>query len=259
MGQQGVYYREIGKELLVFKACVEKRLPILLVGPTGCGKSRLVHFVSEKLNRPLIQVSCNEDTTGADLLGRFLLKGSETLWQDGPITRAVRQGAILYLDEIAEARDDVTVLIHPLTDFRRSLYVDRINEEIHAEPSFSVVASFNPGYQSSFKELKPSTRQRFVTIAMAFPPAEVEAEIVATETECDRSVSKRLVGLANRIRGATELTLRETVSTRLLVNAALLHQTGLSLRDAALHSVASCLSDDPETNKALADLVCLML
>jgi len=254
-----VYYREVGKELAVFKACLEKKLPILLVGPTGCGKSRLVQYMAAELNRPLIQVACNEDTTGSDLLGRYLIKGSETVWQDGPVTRAVRTGAILYLDEIAEARDDVTVLIHPLTDFRRTLYLDRTNEELKADSSFVVIASFNPGYQAAFKELKPSTRQRFVSIPLQFPAENIEAEIIAAETGCESGIATRLVKLATKIRNAKELDLIETASTRLLVNAAFLHQGGLSLRDAAVYSIATSLSDDPEMSKALKELVHLML
>jgi nitric oxide reductase NorQ protein len=253
------FYQPLGNELAVFRACLEQKLPVLLVGPTGCGKTRFVQALAAQYERNLIQVACNEDTSGADLVGRFLLKGPETVWQDGPITRAVREGAILYLDEIAEAREDVTVLIHPLADFRRELFIDRTNECIQAHPDFLLVASFNPGYQASFKELKPSTRQRFVTIPFHFPNEELEASIIAQETGCLKAHSQKLAKVAARIRQANELDLRESVSTRLLVNAAHLHLSGISPRESAFHAIAAVLSDDAPTVLALKDLIDLIL
>ncbi len=253
------FYHPVGNEQEIFHACLQQRLPILLVGPTGCGKTRLVQTMAAKIDRRVIQVSCNEDTSGSDLIGRFLLRGAETIWQDGPITRAVREGAILYLDEIAEAREDVTVLIHPLADSRRELYVDRTNENILAHPDFVLVASFNPGYQAAFKELKPSTRQRFVTIPLHFPAEEIEAAIVCAETGCSKEFARKLAKVAVRIRQAKEIDLRESASTRLLVNAAFLHLRGVSPREAAFHCIAAVLSDDIETVRALRELIDLML
>jgi nitric oxide reductase NorQ protein len=259
MNLQTPFYQPLGNELEIFGACLQQKLPVLLVGPTGCGKTRFVQALAAKYDRKLIQVACNEDTSGADLVGRFLLKGAETVWQDGPITRAVREGAILYLDEIAEAREDVTVLIHPLADFRRELFVDRTNECISAHPNFLLVASFNPGYQASFKELKPSTRQRFVTIPFHFPEPDLEATIVMQETGCARDLSQKLAKIALRIRQAKELDLRESVSTRLLINAAHLHLSGISPREAAFHAIAAVLSDDLATVLALKNLIDLIL
>lgn len=253
------YYREVANEVDVFTKCFEQQLPLLIKGPTGCGKSQLVSFMAEKLNRPLVKVACNEDTSSADLLGRFLIKGSETVWQDGPVTRAVREGAILYLDEVAEAREDVIVALHPLTDHRRELYVDRTNEELAAAPGFMCVASFNPGYQRGFKELKPSTRQRFITISLSYPVAEVETEILHKVTAVDLKTCQRLVELGNKIRGQRHLELKETVSTRLLVHAARLFKSGLPLRQACLFGVGQCLSDDIQVQEGLKDLIHLSL
>lgn len=209
-------------------------------------------------DRTLVQVNCNEDTSASDLLGRFLLKGGDTVWQDGPVTRAVRLGAILYLDEIAEAREDVTVLLHSLTDHRRQLYLDRTNETLEAPDSFQVVVSFNPGYQSQFKSLKPSTRQRFVTLGFNFPAQNVEAEIVKNESGVDSKVASRLVSLASKIRNLSEVQLKETASTRLLVNTAkLIHMGNLGPRAACDAGIIQSLSDEPDTTQALTDIVTL--
>lgn len=253
------YYREIGSEVEVFRKCFENRLPLLMKGPTGCGKSQLVSYMAEQLKRPLIKVACNEDTSSADLLGRFLIKGAETIWQDGPVSRAVREGAILYLDEIAEAREDVIVALHPLTDHRRQLYLDRTNEELTAASGFMCVASFNPGYQKGFKELKPSTRQRFVTLALGYPKPEIEAEIVANVTGVDLKLSQKLVQLAQKIRNQSNLDLRETVSTRLLVHSAQLAKAGLPIRQACGFGIAQCLSDDTQIVEGIQDLINLSL
>jgi nitric oxide reductase NorQ protein len=179
------WYRPVGDEVSVFERAAQQRLPVLLKGPTGCGKSRFVEFMAQQLARPLITVACNDETSAADLVGRWLVRGGDTVWQDGPATRAVKQGAILYLDEVAEAREDVVVLLHPLTDHRRQLFLDRNDEVLSAPPEFMVVASFNPGYRRGLKELKPSTRQRFVSLQFGYPPADVEAEVLVGETQVD--------------------------------------------------------------------------
>jgi nitric oxide reductase NorQ protein len=251
------YYREIAGECAVFDHCAQGQLPLLLKGPTGCGKSRFVDAMAAAHDRPLVTVACNDDTSATDLLGRWLIRGGDTVWQPGPLTRAVRDGAVLYLDEVAEAREDVIVVIHPLTDHRRALYIDKTGETLHAPPEFMLVVSFNPGYQRRLKELKPSTRQRFVAIAFDFPAPAVEAEIVTAESGCEPAAARRLVDLARRIRGAAELALPETASTRLLVNAARLIARGLPSRRACIAAVVEPLTDDAEARAALAELVAL--
>jgi nitric oxide reductase NorQ protein len=251
------YYREVAGECAVFEHCATGCLPLLLKGPTGCGKSRFVEAMAAGLGRPLITVACNDDTSSTDLVGRYLVRGGDTVWQEGPLTRAVREGAVLYLDEVAEAREDVIVVIHPLTDHRRELYIDKTGETLHAAASFMLVVSFNPGYQRRLKELKPSTRQRFVALAFDYPAPDAEAEIVAAESHCGDTVARRLVDLAVRIRRADELALAETASTRLLVSAAHLIAHGLPARRACRAAIVEPLSDDPEVRAALADLVAL--
>jgi nitric oxide reductase NorQ protein len=253
------WYREVAGERTVFRAAAAAGLPVLLKGPTGCGKSRLVEAMAAELGRPLVTVACNDDTSAADLLGRWLVQGGDTVWQDGPVTRAVREGAVLYLDEVAEAREDVIVVLHPLADHRRELVLDRHAETLVAPPSFRLVASFNPGYRHGIKELKPSTRQRFVTIGLEYPPAPIEIEIVATEGNCELGVAKRLVALAGKIRALDELALGETVSTRLLVMAARLIGAGLPPRHAAEAAIVGALTDDGPTTTALRELVALAL
>ena len=248
------YYRTVGRERDVFRKALEEHLPVLLKGPTGCGKSRLVEAMAHELDRPLVTVACNDETSASDLLGRWLVRGSETIWQDGPVTRAVRTGAILYLDEVAEAREDVIVVLHPLADHRRELFVDRHDESLRAPDGFALVASFNPGYRRGPKDLKASTRQRFVAIGMAYPDATIEAEIVATETGSDPSVGKRLVALANKIRALSEAGLAETASTRLLVSAARLIRAGVAPRTACRVAIVEPLTDDAATIAALGDL-----
>jgi nitric oxide reductase NorQ protein len=218
-GQSAPYYRPLASEVDVFRAARRSHLSVLLKGPTGCGKSRFVEFMACEAKTPFTQVVCNEDTSATDLLGRYLLKGGETIWQDGPVTRAVRQGAILYLDEIAEAREDVVVLLHSLTDHRRELYLDRTHEVIRAPDSFQVVVSFNPGYQSHFRGLKSSTRQRFVSIEFSYPSIEIEAEIIAQEAQSSIKLAHNLARLAQKIRQINTIQVKETVSTRLLVHA----------------------------------------
>lgn len=253
------YYLPIGKEVEVFEKTYVNKLPFLLKGPTGTGKSRFIEYMAHQLNKELITVSCHEETSSTDLIGRFIIKGAETVWLDGPLTSAVKQGAILYLDEVAEARPDVIVAIHSLTDHRRELFVDKLGETIKAHEDFCLVASFNPGYQRGFKELKPSTRQRFVAVSFDYPKPKIEAEILVSETGIDSATSKKLVNIATKIRNLTELGLTETVSTRLLVDAAKLIHSGLPKRLSVHVAIVEPLSDDLEVLTALKDLSDLMI
>lgn len=253
------FYQAVGEEEAVFKHCHNGKLPVILKGPTGCGKSRFVDAMAHDLKVNLITVACNEDTSATDLLGRFLIKGNETVWQDGPLTRAVKTGSILYLDEVVEAREDVIVLIHSLTDYRRMLYIDALAESVAAPDSFQLVMSYNPGYQKSFKELKPSTRQRFVALSFGYPKPEIEADIVMKESGAPEKICRNLVALANKIRSLSELGLTESVSTRLIVNSALLIGQGINPRLAAEVGMAEALTDEVDTVKALKDLVALYL
>ncbi len=253
------FYKAIGKEVSIFEHAYKSRLPILLKGPTGTGKTRFVSYMAHQLNRRLITVSCNEETSSTDLVGRYIIKGAETIWIDGPLTQAVKQGAIIYLDEIAEARPDVIVAIHALTDHRKELYIDKLGVTIKAHEDFLLVASYNPSYQKGFKDLKPSTRQRFIALSFQYPKASEEVEILVNETPIDETTAKKLVNIANKIRNLTELGLAETVSTRLLVDAALLIHSGLSKRTAVKAAIVEPLSDDEETVQALSDLCDLMI
>ncbi len=252
------WYRPVGHECQLFEHAWRRDLPLLLKGPTGCGKSRLVEHMAARLGRPLVTVSCHDETSAVDLLGRWLVRGDETVWQDGPVTRAVREGAILYLDEIAEARPDVIVVLHPLTDHRRRLFVERHDETVEAAPGFGLVVSFNPGYQRGLKELKPSTRQRFVALHFDYPAPALEQEIVEGETGCDPAVAKRLVALAAKMRSVRDLGLAEVPSTRLLVDAARLIASGLPPRLACQAAVVEPLTDDRDVARGLADLVALV-
>jgi nitric oxide reductase NorQ protein len=251
------YYRAVGREKEILRAAAQQGLPVLLKGPTGCGKSRFVEAMAAELGRPLITIACNEETSAVDLCGRHLVIGGNTVWQDGPAVRAAREGAVLYLDEIAEAREDVLVVIHPLADHRRQLWVDRRNEVVTAAPGFLLIASFNPGYQGAMKELKPSTRQRFVTMAFNWPEPAIEAEIVATEAGIDTTVTKRLVAFARKVRAQPELGLPETVSTRLLVAAGRLIAGGLPPRTACEVAIVHALTDDRDIAAALINAVAL--
>jgi nitric oxide reductase NorQ protein len=249
------FYRAVGDEVEVFRAAAGRGLPVLLKGPTGCGKTRFVETMAHDLGRDLITVAGHEDMTSADLVGRFLLKGGETVWVDGPLTRAVREGAIFYLDEVVEARQDTTVVIHPLTDHRRELPVDRLGTTVPAAPGFQLVVSYNPGYQSVLKNLKESTRQRFVAIELGFPPIEIETTVVAHEAGIDTATARALVMLGNAIRNLDNSPLREVSSTRMLVLAGGLVAEGLSLRSAVQAAIVQVLSDDPDVIRALGELV----
>ncbi len=253
------YYRPVGKEIEVFEKAFENNLPVLLKGPTGTGKSRFVEYMAHQLDKKMLTVACHEETSSTDLIGRYIIKGTETVWLDGPLTVAVRNGYILYLDEIAEARPDVIVAIHPLTDHRRMLYIDKLGETVKAHKDFMLVASFNPGYQKGFKELKPSTRQRFVALSFNFPEEQIEKEILVNETGIDKDIAKKLVSIASKIRNLNELGLAETVSTRLLVDAAKLIHSGLPKRLSVHTAVVEPLSDEPEIVEAMKDLSNLLI
>ncbi|HMS30206.1 MAG TPA: CbbQ/NirQ/NorQ/GpvN family protein [Saprospiraceae bacterium] len=253
------FYQSTGRENLIFEHCYLNQLPLLLKGPTGSGKSRFVEHMAFKLNKDLITITCHEETSSTDLIGRFILRGNETAWIDGPLTIAAKSGSIIYLDEIAEARPDILVAIHSLTDFRRNMFIDKLGTEIQAHHDFMLVASFNPGYQKSMKDLKPSTRQRFVAISFQYPSASIETQIVQGETALAQGQVEKLIQISNRIRNLHELGLMETVSTRLIVDAAKLISRGLPPRLAVKAAMLEPLTDDPETLTTLEDLANLAL
>lgn len=249
------FYLPQGDECDVFAAACANRLPLLLKGPTGCGKTRFVAHMAARLGRPLFTVACHDDLSAADLIGRYLLKGGETVWVDGPLTRAVREGAICYLDEVVEARKDVTVVLHPLTDDRRILPIDRTGEELEAAPGFMLVASYNPGYQNILKTMKPSTRQRFVSLDFTFPRPEHEIPVVARESGLAEERVKPLVRLANKFRALKGQDLEEGTSTRLVVYAATLIAQGMAPDRAIRVAMIEPLTDDEDTKRGLLDLV----
>jgi nitric oxide reductase NorQ protein len=248
-------YLPQGNEAQVFEAAWRRRLPLLLKGPTGCGKTRFVRHMAAVLQRPLYTVACHDELSAADLVGRFLIRGEETVWQDGPLTRAVREGGICYLDEVVEARKDTTVILHPLIDDRRELPMEKTGERVEAPPEFMLVASYNPGYQQVFKNLKPSTRQRFVSLAFEFPGAALEAEIVARESGLDAARARRLVELGRRLREVAGHDLEEGPSTRLLVHAAQLIAEGLAPLEACRVAVVEALSDELAVREGLLETV----
>ncbi|WP_308387844.1 CbbQ/NirQ/NorQ/GpvN family protein [Acidithiobacillus sp. AMEEHan] len=248
------FYQPVGSELGIFMAAWGRRLPVMLKGPTGCGKTRFLEHMAWRLKRPLITVACHEDLTSSDLVGRFLIEGDETVWQDGPLTRAVREGAICYLDEIVEARTDTTVVIHPLTDHRRHLPIDKLGTELTAHPDFLLVISYNPGYQTVLKDLKPSTKQRFVGMNFTYPPAELEAQIVMRESGLDADRSNKLVQGAAKARNLKDQGLQEVTSTRALVYAGTLMAAGLAPLEAIEAAIISPQTDDPELASALTEI-----
>ncbi len=273
------YYLPLADEIAVFEAAYRSRLPVLLKGPTGCGKTRFIEHMTWRLfealscgeelgeecgeeappredrPHPLVTVSCHEDLTATDLVGRFLLRGDETVWQDGPLTHAVRQGAICYLDEIVEARKDTTVLIHSLTDHRRVLPIDKTGELLAAHPDFLLVISYNPGYQSILKDLKTSTRQRFVSLDFDYPTRDVEATIIAHESGVDDEAADRLAAIGVKVRHLREHGFEEGVSTRLLIYAGELMRHGIAARRACDIAIVQTVSDDANVQKAVADIV----
>ena len=255
-GDTAPYYEPQSNEIAVFEAAYKRRLPVMLKGPTGCGKTRFLEHMACVLNRPLVTVSCHEDLTSSDLVGRFLLEGAETVWQDGPLTRAVKAGAICYLDEIVEARTDSTVVIHSLTDHRRKLTIEKKGQEIDAHEDFMLVISYNPGYQTVLKDLKPSTKQRFIGINFDFPTEEIERKILVSEVPgLSNENAQQLVAAGRKARLLKDHGLEEATSTRALVYAA-------SMMGAGLDAVASCqvamvnpITDDPELAEALMEIV----
>ncbi|MGC9269867.1 CbbQ/NirQ/NorQ/GpvN family protein [Acidiphilium sp.] len=249
------YYRAVADEVELYEAAYLARMPMMLKGPTGCGKTRFVEYMAWKLGKPLITVACNEDMTASDLVGRFLLDANGTRWQDGPLALAARHGGICYLDEIVEARQDTTVVIHPLTDARRILPLDKKGEVIHAHPDFQVVISYNPGYQSLMKDLKQSTKQRFGGLDFAYPAHEVEAEIVAHESGIGRDVAKKLVQIAERARNLKGHGLDEGISTRMLIYAGSLIERGVNPLAACRVALVRPITDDPDMRNALDSAV----
>ncbi len=268
------YYRAVGDELELFEAAYEQHIPVLLKGPTGCGKTRFVEYMAWKLGRPitsvrneaqdmgegevrvpLVTIACHEDLTASDLVGRYLLDANGTRWIDGPMTRAVKAGAILYLDEVVEARKDTTVLIHPLTDHRRILPVEKTGNIIEADDRFLLCISYNPHYQSALKDLKHSTRQRFISIEFDYPPVDVEAEIVAKESGCDEDQAHALARLGEKIRNLREHGLAEGASTRLLIYAGRLMRQGIPARRACQVAIVWTLSDEAELQRSIEEVV----
>ncbi len=255
VGSAPPFYLPSGDEVALFEQAWRNHLPVLIKGPTGCGKSRFVEHMAARLGRALHTVACHDDLTAADLVGRHLIDTTGTYWCDGPLTRAVREGAICYLDEVVEARKDTTVVLHPLSDHRRTLHIERTGETLPAPPEFMLVVSYNPGYQNLLKGLKPSTRQRFISLSFDYPSPDQEARIVALEGGVDTQLATRLVELASAIRALSGHDLDETAGTRLLVHAALLIRTGVAPRVASRAAIVEALSDDEETVRALMDVV----
>ena len=264
------WYLPLADEVEVFEAAYQARLPVLLKGPTGCGKTRFVEHMAWRLFRsadsprravetPLITVACHEDLTATDLVGRYLLSGDETVWMDGPLTRAVRSGAICYLDEVVEARKDTTVVIHSLTDHRRVLPIEKTGELLDAHADFLLVISYNPGYQSVQKDLKPSTRQRFVSLEFDYPEIDIEATIIAHESGVDAALARRLALIGEKVRNLREHGFEEGVSTRLLVYAARLTVAGIEPRRACDVAIARAITDDIEVQQAVAEIVGVLL
>jgi nitric oxide reductase NorQ protein len=249
------YYRPVGDEAAIFLAAYRARLPVMLKGPTGCGKTRFVEYAAFLVDRPLITIAAHEDMTAADLAGRYLLAPTGTVWHDGPLTNAVRHGAICYVDEIVEARQDTTVVIHPLTDERRVLPLEKRNELVQAHPDFQLTISYNPGYQSAVKDLKESTKQRFVAIDFGYPSPEVETEIVAHEASVEPSLAGRLVDIAHRSRNLRGHGLDEGASTRMLIHTARLVAGGVAMASAVRAGIVLPITDDPEVRQALTQAI----
>ncbi len=248
------YYETTGDEIAIFEAAYQNKLPVLLKGPTGCGKTRFMEYMAWRLQRPLITVSCHDDLTAADLVGRYLVKGGETTWVDGPLARAVRAGAICYLDEIVEARKDTMVVIHPLADDRRVLPMEKLGTIIEAEQHFCLAVSYNPGYQSVLKDLKQSTRQRFVALEFNYPSPELERKIVEAESKVDQAMAEKLVKFAHMTRNLKGSGLEEGASTRLLVHAGKLIASGIAPVSACRSAIAEAVTDDVEMLAAVQEL-----
>lgn len=250
------YYEPQGNEIAIFEAAAKRKLPVMLKGPTGCGKTRFLEYMAWRLKRPLVTVSCHEDLTSSDLVGRFLLEGAETVWQDGPLTRAVKAGAICYLDEIVEARTDSTVVIHSLTDHRRTLSLEKKGQEVSAHDDFLLVISYNPGYQTVLKDLKPSTKQRFVGLTFDFPAPDVEKKIIINEVPgVSAEMAAKLVATGGKARGLKDHGLDEVTSTRALVYAANLIVAGLEPLAACRAAMVNPMTDDIELSAALGEII----
>ena len=249
------FYKPQGSEVKLFEHAYRHQLPVLIKGPTGCGKTRFINYMAARLNRSVYTVACHDDLSAADLVGRHLIGDKGTFWSDGPLTRAVREGSICYLDEVVEARKDTTVVLHPLTDDRRILPIERTGEILHAPADFMLVVSFNPGYQNLLKGMKPSTRQRFLAIRFDFPSPELEKEVLMGEAGIETGLAQRLVQLANHLRALKDHDLEEAASTRLLVYAATLINGGYDPLEACRAALVEPLTDDKETTQALMEVV----
>jgi len=251
------YYLAQSNEVELFKAAAGMNLPILIKGPTGCGKTRFIEAMGEELGRDVYTVVCHDDLSAADLLGRHLINDKGTYWQDGPLTKAVRYGGICYLDEIIEARKDTTVILHSLADYRRVLPIDRTGEVIEAHPDFMLVVSYNPGYQNVLKGMKPSTKQRFISLSFDYPKAEIEKEVIIKESEVDADTAQKLVDIAQDIRNLDDTDIQEAVSTRLLIYAAKLIVKGFNPYQACMHSIVESLSDEDDVLEVLEKFIAL--
>ncbi|OGW68150.1 MAG: AAA family ATPase [Nitrospirae bacterium RIFCSPLOWO2_02_FULL_62_14] len=253
--RQEPYYAEVSGEIGLFTIASQSKMPVMLKGPTGCGKTRFVQHMAWKLGRPLITVACHEDLTASDLVGRYLLKGDETIWVDGPLTLGVKHGAIVYLDEVVEARKDTTVIIHPLSDDRRLLPIEKKGQIVEAVDDFMLVISYNPGYQSVLKDLKQSTKQRFMAIEFTYPPAAIEVQVIEKEAGVNRETAQKLVKLGEKVRNLRNHGLEEGVSTRLLIYAGQLIGKGIPPARACEAAVARPITDDPDMQRSIAELV----
>ncbi len=249
------YYKSQSNEVELFEAAAGMNLPVLIKGPTGCGKTRFIEYMGEKLNRKVYTVVCHDDLSAADLVGRHLINEKGTYWQDGPLTKAVREGGICYLDEIIEARKDTTVVLHSLADYRRVLPIDRTGEVIEAHPDFMLVVSYNPGYQNVLKGMKPSTKQRFISLSFNYPKENIEKEVVIKESGIDANTAQKLVSIASEIRQLSDTDIQEAVSTRLLIYAAKLMVKGFNPYQACMHSIVLSLSDEEEVLEVLEKLI----
>jgi len=252
-----IFYKAQANEVELFEAAASMNLPVLIKGPTGCGKTRFIEAMGEKLNRKVYTIVCHDDLSAADLVGRHLINENGTYWQDGPLTKAVREGGICYLDEIIEARKDTTVVLHSLADYRRVLPIDRTGELIEAHPDFMLVVSYNPGYQNVLKGMKPSTKQRFISLSFSYPKAEIEKEVLIKESGVSDEVAQKLVDIAVEIRQLSDTDIQEAVSTRLLIYAAKLIVKGFNPYQACMHSIVESLSDDDEVLEVLEKLITL--
>jgi len=249
------YYLPQANEVELFHAAAQMKLPVLIKGPTGCGKTRFIEAMGEQLGREVYTVVCHDDLSAADLVGRHLISDEGTYWQDGPLTKAVRNGGICYIDEIIEARKDTTVVLHSLADYRRVLPIDRTGEVIEAHPDFMLVVSYNPGYQNVLKGMKPSTKQRFISLSFSYPKPAIEKEVIIQESGIDADSAQKLVDIASEIRQLSDTDIQEAVSTRLLIYAAKLMVRGFDAYDACMHSIVESLSDEADVLEVLAKLI----